>query len=35
MLDRGFRATLQGVAMQLANAPGYNRADCFVIDDWR
>ena len=35
MLDRGFRAMLQGVSMQLANAPGYNRADCFVIDDWR
>lgn len=35
MLDRGFRAMLQGVAMQLGNAPGYNRADCYVIDDWR
>lgn len=35
MLGRGFRTMLQGVAMQLANAPGYNRADCFVIDDWR
>ncbi|QNP40519.1 GNAT family N-acetyltransferase [Lysobacter solisilvae (ex Woo and Kim 2020)] len=35
MLDRGFRTMMQGVAMQLDNAPGYNRADCFVIDDWR
>lgn len=35
MLARGFRTVLQGVAMQLGNAPGYNRADCFVIDDWR
>lgn len=35
MLGRGFRAMLQGVAMQLGNAPGYNRAGCFVIDDWR
>ena len=35
MLDRGFRPVIQGVAMQLDNAPGFNRADCFVIDDWR
>ena len=35
MLGRGFRTMMQGVAMQLANAPGFNRADCFVIDDWR
>lgn len=35
MLGRGFRAMLQGVAMQLGNASGYNRAECFVIDDWR
>jgi GNAT superfamily N-acetyltransferase len=35
MLGRGFRTMMQGVAMQLANAPGHNRADCFVIDDWR
>jgi GNAT superfamily N-acetyltransferase len=35
MLARGFRTMLQGVAMQLGNVPGYNRADCFVIDDWR
>lgn len=35
MLDRGFKPLMQGVAMQLGNAPGHNRADCFVIDDWR
>lgn len=35
MLGRGFRSMMHGVAMQAANAPGYNRADCFVIDDWR
>lgn len=35
MLARGFKTVLQGVAMQQGNAPGYNRADCFVIDDWR
>ena len=35
MLARGFRTMLQGVAMQQANEHGYNRADCFVIDDWR
>ena len=22
-------------AMQQGNEPGYNRPDCFVIDDWR
>jgi GNAT superfamily N-acetyltransferase len=35
MLVRGFRTVLQGVAMQRPNAPGFNRPDCFVIDDWR
>jgi len=35
MLDRGFRTVIQGVAMQRHNAEGYNRPDCFVIDDWR
>lgn len=35
MLARGFKTVLQGVAMQQGNAPGYNRPDCFVIDDWR
>lgn len=35
MLDRGFKTIVQGVAMQRDNAPGHNRADCYVIDDWR
>jgi GNAT superfamily N-acetyltransferase len=35
MLERGYRTFLQGVAMQRPNEPGYNRPDCFVIDDWR
>lgn len=35
MLDNGFRSALQGVAMQLHDRPGFNRPDCFVIDDWR
>ena len=35
MLNRGFTTFLQGVAMQRDNEAGYNRPDCFVIDDWR
>jgi len=35
MLERGFRTQLQGVAMPRPNRPGYNRPECFVIDDWR
>lgn len=35
LLERGFRTFLEGVAMQRPNEVGYNRADCFVIDDWR
>lgn len=35
LLARGFRTELQGVAMQRGNAPGHNRPDCYVIDDWR
>lgn len=35
MLERGFRTMLQGIAMQRFNEAGYNRADCFVLDDWR
>ena len=35
MMERGFRAFFQGVAMQRPKEPGYNRPDCFVIDDWR
>jgi GNAT superfamily N-acetyltransferase len=35
MLQAGFRTTTQGVAMQRNADPGYNRADVFLIDDWR
>ena len=35
MLARGFRADLVGVAMERPDEPGYNRADVYVIDDWR
>jgi GNAT superfamily N-acetyltransferase len=35
MLEQGFRTMMQGVAMQSGVDPGHNRADCFVIDDWR
>jgi GNAT superfamily N-acetyltransferase len=32
---RGFRAELVGVAMERPNAPGYNRPEIYLIDDWR
>ena len=35
MIERGYRAFLNGVAMQRPGGPGYNRPDCFVLDDWR
>jgi GNAT superfamily N-acetyltransferase len=35
MRAKGFRTDFQGVAMQRYNDPGYNRADVYVIDDWR
>jgi len=31
----GYRVTTLGVAMQRPHARGFNRADAFVIDDWR
>ncbi len=31
----GYRVALQGVAMQSPHAEGFNRADAYVIDDWR
>src|SRR6266852_2199469 len=34
MTELGFRTFLHGVAMQRPNEAGYNRPDCFVIDDW-
>jgi len=35
MLERGFRAIRQGVAMHRHNEAGYNRAGVYLIDDWR
>jgi hypothetical protein len=35
MRSHGYRATVQGVAMQRPHAEGFNRADAYVIDDWR
>ncbi len=35
MLGRGYRALRHGVAMQRPNDAGFNRTDCFVMDDWR
>jgi GNAT superfamily N-acetyltransferase len=35
MRAHGYRVTTQGVAMQRPHADGFNRADAFVIDDWR
>jgi hypothetical protein len=35
MLGHGFRADMQGVAMQRSNDPGYNRPGVYVMDDWR
>jgi len=35
MVGRGFRTELMGVAMQKANAPGFNRPGIYVLDDWR
>ena len=35
MLERGFRAMLHGIAMQRNNELGYNRPECFILDDWR
>lgn len=35
MREHGFETTLEGVAMHRPDAPGHNRPDCFIIDDWR
>ncbi|MGH3853361.1 MAG: GNAT family N-acetyltransferase [Pseudonocardiaceae bacterium] len=35
LLGRGYRTTLQGVAMERANRSAYNRAGVYLIDDWR
>lgn len=35
MLAGGFKPEIFGIAMHKPNEPGYNRADTWVIDDWR
>jgi hypothetical protein len=35
MRAHGFRAFAQGVSMQRPHAPGHNRPDVYVMDDWR
>jgi GNAT superfamily N-acetyltransferase len=35
MRSHGYRTTMHGVAMQRPHAEGFNRADAYVMDDWR
>jgi hypothetical protein len=35
MRSRGYRTAIQGVAMQRPHSDWFNRADAYVIDDWR
>ena len=35
MRSRGYRVAMHGVAMQRPHKDGFNRADAYVIDDWR
>jgi GNAT superfamily N-acetyltransferase len=35
MRAHGYRATMQGVAMQRPDVEGFNHGDAYVIDDWR
>jgi GNAT superfamily N-acetyltransferase len=35
MRAHGFRAFAQGVSMQRPHVQGFNRADAYIIDDWR
>jgi GNAT superfamily N-acetyltransferase len=35
MRAHGYRTTVQGVAMQRPHIEGFNRADAYVMDDWR
>jgi hypothetical protein len=35
MRAHGYRATMQGVALQKPHHEGFNRPDVYVIDDWR
>lgn len=32
---RGFRSQMQGVIMHRSNLEGFDRADVFVLNDWR
>ncbi len=35
MINRGFKAAMQGVAMHAPNEPGYSKPGVFALDDWR
>ncbi|HWH28263.1 MAG TPA: GNAT family N-acetyltransferase, partial [Mycobacteriales bacterium] len=35
LLAAGFRTDLPGVTMHRPNAPGYDRAEVYLLDDWR
>jgi hypothetical protein len=35
LLGAGFRVDTAGVSMHRPNEPGYDRADLYVLDDWR
>jgi GNAT superfamily N-acetyltransferase len=35
MIDRGFRAVQQGIAMHRPDETAYDRREAYVIDDWR
>ena len=35
MRARGYLPARQGIAMQRPHEAGFNRGDCYVIDDWR
>jgi GNAT superfamily N-acetyltransferase len=35
MRSHGYKVAMQGVAMQRPHGEGFNRADAYVIDDWR
>lgn len=35
LIEHGFRIDSLGIAMQRPNEDGYNRPDCYLIDDWR
>jgi hypothetical protein len=35
MRARGYKVHTLGVAMQRPHAEGFNRADAYVVDDWR